>query len=132
MFVSNHTVRNTLGAAVVGGAAMFTAFSAAGQQVANLDSERNAYITAQCSSVTDRTQRTGCIAEAGIRFHEDRVAVNQKTIAAAEKSIASSQALRPCLQFLQQQKAGGVVLDRTITRENACDYARQLGMRDPS
>ncbi len=91
MFGSNHTVRNTLGAAVVGGAAMFTAFSAAGQQVANLDAERQAYMATQCGHISDAARRTGCHAEAGIRFNEAGIAAAQKSIAEGQKTIAEGQ-----------------------------------------
>lgn len=91
MFGSNHTVRNTLSAAVVGGAAMFTAFSAAGQQVANLDADRTAHVTARCGSIADRVQRSGCIAEEGLRFDENAISVARRSIADSQKAIAEGQ-----------------------------------------
>lgn len=128
MFRSTHPVRNTLGAVAIGGTALLTGFSAAGQQVANLDAERNAYRAAQCGHITDAARRVGCDAEAILRFNEAGIAAAQKTIAANQKTIANAQELQRCIAYLGQKRESGTVFDRTITRENVCPYARELGM----
>ncbi len=100
MFGSNHSVRNTLGVAAVSGVALFSAFSAAGQQVANLDAERQSYLTTQCGHIPDAVRRVGCNAEAGLRFDERRIVENQKSIAASQKTIADAQRETECANQL--------------------------------
>jgi hypothetical protein len=119
--VSSNSIRQGVLAAAL--ALTGTAALAQQQQFANLDDERRAYLSAQCDHISDGAEQIGCLAAKSIEF-------NRAKIHAAKQGIAASDALRPCLDFLKGKRDAGTVFDRAITRENACPYARELGMRD--
>ena len=50
--------------------------------------------------------------------------------AEAQAGIQTEAALGQCISFLGTKKAEGVTFDRPVTRDNACDIARQLGMKN--
>ena len=125
---TSNPVRNALGAAAVGGAALLTSFSAAGQQLVNVQRDRAAAIAAACNHIPNLNQRTGCIAQASIRFDEGRIAAAKQTTAAADQRAVLAEELQRCVAFLGQKRDTGTIFDRAITRENVCPYARELGM----
>jgi hypothetical protein len=147
------SVRHAFGIAAIGAlAALAGADRASAQQIANVQQDRAAHLAAKCDHIKDHAEAAGCYTRESIKFDQARgaaadrraaaadqraAAADQRAAAAdqrgaaAQQTIASEQALRPCLLFLKTKKDGGFVFDRAITRENACAYARDLGMKEP-
>ena len=120
---------NIIRKGVLAAAIALTGTAALGQQVAILDDERRAYIAAHCNHIRDGAEQVGCYAQKSIEFNRAKTAAVKQTTAVAKEGIANEAVLRTCLTYLQQQKTSGKMLP-TITRANACDIARGLGMRD--
>lgn len=115
---------------IAAAAAALTGTAAFGQQLANLDDARRAYVAERCGHIRDANLQLGCEAQKHIEFDRAQTAVAKQVTAEASKSIASEQQLQRCIAFLGQKRESGTVFDRKITRENVCPYARELGMRD--
>ena len=128
--MSPNPVRKSVRKGVLAAALALTGTAALGQQVANLDDERRAYLSAQCDHIRDHAEASGCYAKSSIEFNRAKTAAAKQTLDVANKGIADAAVLKTCLTYLQQQRASGKAFDRTITRDNACTYARELGMRD--
>jgi hypothetical protein len=136
---SQRPIRHAFGIAAIGAlAALAGADRASAQQVANVQQDRAAHLAAKCDHIKDHAEAAGCYTRESIKFDQARgaaadrrAAAADQRAAAAQQTIASEQALRPCLLFLKSKKDGGFVFDRAITRENACAYARDLGMKEP-
>lgn len=103
--------------------------SKAQQLAANADitADRHTYIVARCGPIEQAD--VACVAKTSIEYTQARTEMAKQATAAAKKGVADEAVLRTCLTYLQQQRAGGKTFDRTITRENACAYARELGLR---
>ena len=127
---------------IAAAAAAITGTAALGQQLAATDiaSDRQAYIESHCGPlaraelecVTKRsiefTREQTAAVEKRIEAGKQTLAAQDKTLAAQGKTLASQADVLRCIDFLKQKRAGGTVFDRTITRDNACPYARELGL----
>lgn len=107
-------------AVAISGAATFAAFPAAAQQVA---------LSPTCARYTDPGSQAQCTYNEALAARRAHTQQMRRETAEANQTTAAEQALRPCLEFLTARKNAGAVFDRQITRENACSYARQLGMQ---
>jgi hypothetical protein len=120
--------RKTLGAAAIGITLLGTTVSSAFAQerLASTDSDRATY--SKCDAIKDHAKAAGCYTQEDIQRLKQEEAEARARGAAANKAIAKEEDLAACLIFLKGKKNGGTAFDRPITRDNACNYAKQLGM----
>lgn len=131
------SLRKTLGAAAIGITLFGTTVSGAFAQerLASTDSDRATYLEAQCAHIKNHADAAGCYAGKAIEYEKaraaaarERAAAADQRAAAADRAMAKEEDMAACLTFLKTKKNSGTVFDRPITRDNACAYAKQLGM----
>ena len=132
-------IRKTMYTAAVGvtlfGAAHASTAYAQERMASTEFSDRATYLEKQCAHIKDHADAAGCYAGKAVEYEKARAAAaRQEAMEAREravvanKAIAKEEDLAACLAFLKGKKNSGTAFDRPITRDNACAFARQLGM----